>query len=179
MDTPTQRHGLGIFFQICSKVKRGRFLKVKGFPDIDWCIDSTLSDKALFWDTSSMVTIRGPPRIAQYRDDSGSTGLILRDYWSMTSQDKLRFANGGHIITEDTDGVIRVYCKKMYLKFGKRKYPLPKLPPLIITAESAVATFCPVCNRFVKLREQLIKLNWYGHVLKYQSIYKQIEGRVK
>jgi hypothetical protein len=112
------------------------------------------------WDPSAVVMLHGPARTATYRDELGSTGMVIRDFNKMTYLDKLRFANGGHIITEDSDGVMKIYCKKMYLKFGKKKFPLPPLPPLIIVSEAAVATYCPVCKRFVKLREQLINYQW-------------------
>lgn len=122
---------------------------------MDWLLDKDVGHVAL-WDPSAIVMMQGPIRTATYRDDHGNTGVIIRDKWKLTEYDKLRFANGGHIITEDTDGVIRVHCKKMYLKFGKKKFPLPRLPPIIITAQLAVATYCPVCKRFVDIREQII-----------------------
>ena len=127
---------------------------------VEWHLDKDVGHVAMSYDASPIVFLQGPTRTATYHDELGSTGMVIRDFSRMTTIDKLRLVNGGHIITEDKDGVMNVYCKKMYIKRGKRKFPLPPLPPLIIVSDSAVATFCPVCNRFVKLREQVINYQW-------------------
>jgi hypothetical protein len=112
------------------------------------------------WDPSAMVMIQGPIATAQYRDEYGNTNMMITDKWKMTTKDKIRIAHGGHIITKDSDGNLKVFCKRMFLKLGKKRIPVPHKFYATVTDELEIYIACAVCARFVQVREQLIDYQW-------------------
>jgi len=127
---------------------------------LDWILDKDVGHVAFSYEASQMVYLQGPIRTAQYRDEYGNTGIIIRDKFAMTTKDKLRIANGGHIITSDSDGNLKVFCKKMYHKKGRSKWKVPHRFYATVTDDSITMIACAVCARFVKVREQLINYQW-------------------
>lgn len=127
---------------------------------MDWLLDKDVGHVAMF-DPSAMIMIQGPIRTAQYRDRLGqNTGMIIRDRFKMTTKDKLRIASGGHIITEDSDGNLKVFCKRMFIKKGKKRIPVSHKFYAHVTDDSITMIACAVCARFVEVREQLINYQW-------------------
>jgi hypothetical protein len=132
-------------------------------PGETWYYDKLIPDGTVaVWDKSAMVMIQGPIATSQYRDELGqNTGVIVRDKWKLTQMELLRITKGGHIITEDSEGNITVYCKKIYFKIGKRKWKLPpKVTHFKVTGDDVIASVCPVCSKIVQVREQLIDYSW-------------------
>lgn len=136
------------------------------YRDDDFWPEGTIT----VWDKLALVQLQGPIRTATYRDELGSnTGMIIRDKWKLAFADTLRIANGGHIITKDSDGNLKVFCKRMFLKKGKKRIPVSHKFHATVTDESVIYVACAVCARFVKVREQLIDYQWklikdVGHV---------------
>jgi hypothetical protein len=113
------------------------------------------------WDPTAMIMIQGPIRTSQYRDELGQNcGIIIKDYWKMTTKEKIRIANGGHILTEDSEGSIKIFCKRMFLKKGKKRIPVSHEIFACAVDQSIVYMACAVCGRFVKVREQIINYQW-------------------
>jgi len=129
---------------------------------LDWFVDPIISSGETFiFDPASTIQVQGPIATSTYHDELGqNTGIIIRDKWKMTTKDKLRIAYGGHIITEDSDGNLKVFCKKMYHKKGRSKWKVPHKFYAYVTAKDVVYVACAVCARFVYLREQLIDYQW-------------------
>jgi hypothetical protein len=132
---------------------------------LDWFVDPIISSGGTFvFDPASMIQVQGPIRTSVYRDELGqNTGIIIRDKFAMTTKDKLRIANGGHIITSDSDGNLKVFCKKMYHKKGRSKWKVSHRFYATVTDDSITMIACAVCARFVKVREQYIDYQWGGH----------------
>ena len=126
----------------------------------NWFLDKDIGHVALY-DPAAMIMIQGPRRTATYRDEYGqNTTVIIRDKFKLTTKDKLRIANGGHIITEDNDGNLKVFCKRTFLKKGKKRIPVSHKYYAHVTDDSITMVACPVCARFVEVREQLINYQW-------------------
>ena len=132
---------------------------------LDWILDKDVGHVAMF-DPSAIIMIQGPRATSVYRDEVGqNNGIIIRDKWKLTQKDKLRIANGGHIITEDADGNLKVFCKKRFLKFGKKRIPVSHKFYAHVTDDSITMVACAVCARFVEVREQIINYQWSGKFL--------------
>lgn len=117
-----------------------------------------------FWDSPSPVFFNGPVRVSTYKEYLEETipkGMMVPGFNMKTEVHLIKW---GHIITRDSEGNTIIYCKKSFWKKGKHRIPIPPTEPVVITETSVIAAECPVCLRYVKVRESYFKNKWYFNI---------------